>query len=85
MTNEKAIEVLKNCFPFNKLSITGKAKDVSEFVQAIEVGIKAIAMQIPEKPMDDGWPYCPQCGAYLDCTYKSPRCGCGQAIDWSEE
>lgn len=46
--------------------------------------VNAIEKQIPKKPKNDGWLYCPICGKDV-CVEKPKHCSdCGQAIDWSD-
>ena len=46
--------------------------------------IEALEKQIPKKPKDDGWLYCPICGrdVLMDRFDYCPDCG--QALDWSD-
>lgn len=46
---------------------------------------EAIEKQIPKKPKDTDWLYCPSCGIVLDVIEQKNYCGdCGQKIDWSD-
>ena len=46
--------------------------------------VNAIEKQIPKKPKEEGWLYCPICGK--DVCVEKPKCcpDCGQALDWSD-
>ena len=46
---------------------------------------EALEKQIPKKPKDDGWLYCPICGrdVLMDRFNYCPDCG--QALDWSDD
>ena len=52
---------------------------------ACKIAVEAMRKQIPQKPTNEGWLYCPICGK--DILMENYRfCpDCGQAIDWSEE
>lgn len=44
----------------------------------------ALKKQIPMKPKDEGWLYCPVCGKDV-CVDKPEYCSdCGQKLDWSD-
>lgn len=46
----------------------------------------ALEKQIPKKPADVDWLYCPGCGEKLDVLEQKNYCAnCGQKIDWSAE
>lgn len=93
MTIKEASEIL-GVFDFNKITISGKARDVAEYTEACAMGAEALEKQIPKKPNEyydgyaDGHPViefeCPNCGAELEADFDH-HCRCGQAIDWSEE
>ena len=53
-------------------------------LQAMRVCKAAIEKQIPKKPKEDGWLYCPVCGkdVLMDRYIFCPDCG--QALDWSD-
>ena len=55
-----------------------------DYAEAFEVAIETLEKQIPEKPKDDGWLYCPICGrdVLMDRFDYCPDCG--QALDWSD-
>ena len=56
-----------------------------DYSVAFETAIEALEKQIPKKPKDDGWLYCPICGrdVLMDRFDYCPDCG--QALDWSDE
>ena len=64
-----------------------------DFVEEIEVAIKALEKQIPKKPsVSEDQPVryvitykCPDCGGKFTGTVSNYCYHCGQALDWSEE
>ena len=78
MTLERAIEILN---PEHR-----EWYDSLETVEeACRMGMEALKKQLPKKPKDDGWLYCPVCNTDV-VTDKPKYCfNCGQAIDWGQE
>lgn len=59
-----------------------KGQDKADLYIAI---INALSKQIPRKPKEDGWLYCPCCGRDV-LTDRFTYCpNCGQKIDWDSE
>ena len=89
MTNREAFEIL-SVFDFEKISISGKAKDVAEYTEAISIAVDALEKQVPQKPLHrykrlgfvvEGC--CPVCE--VSVLPEQVFCAqCGQAIDWSK-
>lgn len=52
---------------------------------AVKIAVDAMKRQIPEKPADDGWLYCPICGKDILMERYKFCPDCGQRIDWSDE
>jgi len=52
---------------------------------AAEIAVEAMRKQIPMKPTDEGWLYCPICGKDILMERYKFCPGCGQAICWEEE
>lgn len=44
--------------------------------------MNALQRQVPQKPRDDGWLYCPVCGRNLCPAHFNYCPDCGQKIDW---
>lgn len=78
MTNEEALNWFKDDLK------NGKCSDECSQCNAMEKAIEALEKQIPEKPKEDGWLYCPICGrdVLMDRFDYCPDCG--QALDWSD-
>jgi endogenous inhibitor of DNA gyrase (YacG/DUF329 family) len=52
---------------------------------AMEIAVEAMEKQIPKKPTDEGWLYCPICGKDILMERYKFCPGCGQAIDLEDE
>ena len=80
MTNEEAIERLKEGEPFSEIY----NKDWEE---AKYLAIKALKKQIPKKPLKDNGDFiCPSCSTYYNMLHGYDCCTqCGQRLDWGED
>ena len=56
-----------------------------EYQAAFDAAFEALEKQIPKKPTDEGWLYCPICGKDILMERYKFCPGCGQAIDWENE
>ena len=97
MTEQEAIETLRLN---GGLEIGGKVKRVAEFLEGIDVAIKALEKQIPKKPDYEADGYdengnlivdyakCPVCGHDFEYGINDWECDycsdCGQRLAWSE-
>ena len=93
ITNEEAIQTLKDIYPSQKQIVTGEYPHVAE---SIDLAIEALEKQIPKKPNDistyEGWVVkseegyffgtCPFCKSHVIIEQKT--CDCGQKLDWEE-
>lgn len=61
------------------VSIQIETQDKIDTYKAI---IEALEKQIPKKPKDDGWLYCPVCGKDILSDHFVYCPDCGQRIDW---
>ena len=76
MTLEEAIKILD-------VNVICSPK-AFKFRNAVDVATVALKKQIPMKPKDEGWLYCPVCGKDV-CVDKPEYCSdCGQKLDWSD-
>lgn len=94
MTESEAIKALRLG---DGIEISGKSTRVAEFVQALDMAIKALEKQIPKKPMTsydervkENWCSCGVCcfgfGWKRAVRYKYKYCpDCGQKIDWESD
>ena len=74
MTKQQAIKILR----------TEYLGDSEEMESAKYVGASVIEKQIPEKVVEAGWVFCPNCDLSLDPLQKASYCHhCGQALNWS--
>lgn len=78
MTGNEAIKHLQHTYDFGEHTSIVK--------EALSMACNALEKQIPKKPKDTDWLYCPSCGIVLDVIEQKNYCGdCGQKIDWSDE
>ena len=86
MTTEQAIKELKSDRELygSEIVYAGDGTPEGDLMLALDMGLAALEKQIPKKPKDDGWLYCPICGrdVLLDRFNYCPDCG--QALDWSD-
>ena len=83
MTENKAIEFIKERIAL----IDSNYTDILDYKEALQISVKALEKQIPQKPKtDDRYVIyiCPCCNNLIKlcknyCEY------CGQKLDWSEE
>lgn len=77
-----ALDVLKEFKDY--LIILGRRNSKTQDMEKAKIIVEALEKQIPKKPKDDGWLYCPVCGKDV-CVEKPKHCSvCGQALDWSD-
>lgn len=79
MTNEEAIEIIKIAIAEVEWNYP------MDYAIAFENAISALEKQIPKKPKDDGWLYCPICNRDVLLDHFTYCPDCGQALDWSVE
>lgn len=81
MTNEEARKEYKRFRRILRGTITELA-----FGDVLDMMKEALEKQIPEKPLESDWIYCPACRKMFGLWGEFSFCPCcGQAIDWSEE
>ena len=61
----------------------------SNDAEALILAIKALELQIPKTPIDNGeqeWFQCPTCGRVAVVYYAGKRhhCRCGQSLNWED-
>ena len=91
MTPKEASKTLGE-FDFEKISISGNARNVAEFFEACNMGAEALEKQTPNKSDHGCCPRCQTSHTFITDNLAHPKwhptvyCwNCGQAIDWSEE
>ena len=65
--------------------IYGNPELTDEMYKALWVAIKALERQMPKKPAENGWLFCPICGRDILMDRFNYCPNCGQAIDWELE
>lgn len=89
LTPKQAREELLNEVNNLKMVLVGaKAPYREKWIEALQMGAEALALQEPKKPRKDTFGrYCPICNHYFDPrAWKSAYCGqCGNKLDWTEE
>ena len=79
MTPQEAIDIIKVAIAEVEWNYP------MDYAVAFEGAIEALEKQIPQKPVDTDWLYCPNCKKSLNVMAKEKFCNdCGQALDWSD-
>ena len=86
ITNEEAIQTLKDIYPSQKQIVTGEYPHVAE---SIDLAIEALEKQIPKEPIKlkaMTYKRCPVCKNNVESLMEQHGyCpSCGQNIDWEE-
>lgn len=79
MTHEKAIEIIKAAQAEVEWNYP------MDYAAAFDVAIDALKKQIPMKPIDEGWLYCPICEKDILLEGYKFCPNCGQKICWEGE
>ena len=79
MTNKEAIENIKIAIAEVEWNYP------MDYAIAFDVAINALEKQIPKKPKDDGWLYCPICNRDVLLDHFAYCPDCGQALDFGGE
>lgn len=77
----------ENCYHFHMCDLQNRLEDYQECKHFKDDSMinEALKKQMPMKPKDEGWLYCPVCGKDV-CVEQPEYCSdCGQKLDWSGE
>lgn len=91
MTPTSDIEVVitnLNCLATDLAGyVAGKENNLVElYIDTIDTTMELLKKQIPQKPKETDWLYCPVCDYAFGLWGEVKNCPeCLQAIDWSEE
>lgn len=72
-------------FIVSQIAMEARAEGISDLTVLNKWAIlNAIKRNIPQKPKEDGWIFCPVCGRDILMDHFKFCPDCGQAIDWEE-